>query len=391
MALMACATGPAAWAALPLALTLAWAGDRCLGEPPAAWHPVVWIGRVLGPLGAGLKRLPPAWAFATGALAWCGCACALFAAAWAAQVFLLNRLGLYAAPVLALLLKPMFAWRMLHDEVHSVERSFEAGGAGGGLPQARRQLARLVSRDVGLLGEAEVREAAIETLAENLNDSVVAPLFWFALFGLPGAVAYRFANTADAMWGYRGEWEWAGKFAARADDALSWLPARLTALLLLLSSFPSGTIATSVRKNSTPTPVRADPSTGSGVNARLRLVEAGACLGDDTSESSMRTGGDGSRNRETLAGRCWRDLLRLWPMARLTPSPNGGWPMGAMALRLGVRLGKPGVYLLNANGSAPTAAHLRQALGHARQAAGWSAALAAVASAGGAWVCLAGG
>lgn len=365
MTLVACATGPAAWAAMPLALTLAWAADRYLGEPPTAWHPVVWIGRVLGPLGARLKRLPPAWAFVTGALAWCGCACGLFAAAWAAQAVLLDRLGLFAAPVLALLLKPMFAWRMLHDEVRAVERSFETGGAGSGLQQARQQLARLVSRDVSSLGEADVREAAIETLAENLNDSVVAPLFWFVLFGLPGAAVYRFANTADAMWGYRGEWEWAGKFAARADDALSWLPARLTALLLLMS-FSGGATTSSVRTTSTPTAV--PPPT-----------------------FSVRTGGDGSRNRKTRAGRCWRDLLRLWPMARLTPSPNGGWPMGAMALRLGVRLGKPGVYLLNADGGAPTAAHLRRALWHARQAAGGSAVVAAMASAGGACARMAGG
>ncbi len=86
-----------------------------------------------------------------------------------------------------------------------------------------------------------MRESAIESLAENLNDSVVAPIFWFVLFGLPGAALYRFANTADAMWGYRGlrhgvNWEWAGKWAARADDVLSWLPARLTALLLVLCS-----------------------------------------------------------------------------------------------------------------------------------------------------------
>jgi adenosylcobinamide-phosphate synthase len=80
----------------------------------------------------------------------------------------------------------------------------------------------------------QVRESAIESLAENLNDSVVAPLFWFALLGLPGAALYRFANTADAMWGYPGMrggryWQWAGKWAARADDVLSWVPARITA------------------------------------------------------------------------------------------------------------------------------------------------------------------
>ena len=133
-----------------------------------------------------------------------------------------------------------------------------------------------------------------------------APLFWYALFGLPGAAVYRFANTLDAMWGYRGAWEWAGKWSARADDVLSWLPARLTAALLM------------------PTP-------------------------------------------------------RLFAQARLTPSPNGGWPMGAMALRLGVRLRKPGVYALNDAAPSPQAAHVQRALACAGRAA-WIAALLATAA-----------
>jgi len=134
--------------------------------------------------------------------------------------------------VLALLLKPLLAWRMLRDEVQAVEDALAVS-----LDAGRQRLSRIVSRDTRALTETEVRESAIETLAENLNDSVVAPVFWFVLLGLPGAVVYRFANTADAMWGYRGMhngryWEWAGKWAARADDVLSWLPARVTALLL---------------------------------------------------------------------------------------------------------------------------------------------------------------
>src|SRR5690606_4699726 len=133
---------------------------------------------------------------------------------------------------LGLLLKPLLAWRLLREEVQGVEAALAESVEAG-----RARLARLVSRDVAPLSATEVRESAIESLAENLNDSVVAPLFWFVLAGLPGAALYRFANTADAMWGYRGArggrvWEWAGKWAAHADDALSWLPARLTALLL---------------------------------------------------------------------------------------------------------------------------------------------------------------
>jgi adenosylcobinamide-phosphate synthase len=150
-------------------------------------------------------------------------------------------------------------------------------------------------------------------LAENLSDSVIAPLFWFALFGLPGAAVYRFANTADAMWGYRGRWEWAGKFAARADDVLNWIPARMTAIALLLMG----------------------------------------------------------PNRMTLA-------LRLPGEAARTTSPNSGWPMGALALSLNVRLRKPQVYALNANGSAPAAADTATALGRAESTAWIVAILLAV-------------
>jgi adenosylcobinamide-phosphate synthase len=83
----------------------------------------------------------------------------------------------------------------------------------------------------------EVPDGAIESLAENLNDSLVAPLFWFAVGGLPAACRVSVRQFADAMWGYRGNWEWAGKCAARADDVLSYLPARLTAALIAVSAW----------------------------------------------------------------------------------------------------------------------------------------------------------
>ncbi len=286
---------------LAAALVLAWGWDARFGEPRNAWHPVAWMGRVLGPVGRGLLRLPPAAALAAGALAWCvlGGWCVL--AAWAWQGMALAAPAWLAVLALALLLKPMFAWRMLRDEVAAVEAALQQGEG-----PARERLARLVSRDVSAMPPEALRETALETLAENLNDSVVAPLFWFVLAGLPGAVLYRLANTADAMWGYRGRWEWAGKWAARADDVLSWLPARLTGLAL------------------------ASP--------------------------------------------------RLWPalpaQAALTPSPNGGWPMGALALQLGVCLRKPGVYALNAGAPAPGDTAFAQGLRRATQVAWGAAALA---------------
>jgi adenosylcobinamide-phosphate synthase len=265
---------------LPLGIAIALLLDRAFGEPPAWAHPVVAMGRYLG-LFNRLSRLPAPLAFTAGAVAWLlGAAVVVFVALWLEGQVLLQlqpwlaplRL-LAAAALIGLMLKPLLAWRMLAEETMAVEQAL-----GESLDAGRARLARLVSRDTSALTETEVREAAIETLAENLNDSVIAPLFWFAVAGLPGAALYRFANTADAMWGYRDHREWSGKWAARADDLLSWLPARLTALLI--------------------TP----PS------------------------------------------------LRLWREARRTPSPNSGWPMAAMALRLDRRLAKPGVYTLHAGG-----------------------------------------
>ena len=206
--------------------------------------------------------------------------------AWAVQWAAFQLPWYLAVLLLGLALKPMLAWAMLRSEVAAVDAAL-----GQSLDAGRRRLAMLVSRNTANLSESEVRESAIESLAENLNDSVVAPVFWFVLFGLPGAAVYRFANTADAMWGYRGSrggvnWEWAGKWAARADDVLSWLPARITALLLKLLS--------------------------RGVDFRTLGLEA-----------------------------------------RKTPSPNSGWPMAAMALALNIRLQKPGVYVLNPFGNPP--------------------------------------
>ena len=286
---------------LALAVPLAWAIDARFGEARDAWHPVAWLGGALAPVGHRLRALSAAPAVVGGALVWLAGAGVIGFLAWAAQAALVSASPWIAVPLLALLLKPAFAWRMLRDEASAVEAAL-----GEGVPAARVQLARLVSRDVCALDADLIRETTIETVAENLNDSLVAPLFWYALFGLPGAAVYRFANTLDAMWGYRGTWEWAGKWSARADDVLSWLPARITALLLM------------------PTPA-------------------------------------------------------LFEQARRTPSPNGGWSMGAMALRLGVRLRKPGVYELNGAAPSPLSEHVQHALVLAERVACSTVSIVAVA------------
>ncbi|TAL67408.1 MAG: cobalamin biosynthesis protein CobD [Burkholderiaceae bacterium] len=294
-------------AAVALALLI----DRWLGEPSVRWHPVVWMGHYLGwtgcriapfapsPVGGRLGGGPASHGkdpnlkpFVLGFLAWWVGVAIVLIVSCAVNSALRRLPGWAAVLLLGIALKPLLAWRLLQREVLEVEAALASSLAAG-----RARLARLVSRDVSALSTSEVRESTIESLAENLNDSVVAPVFWFALFGLPGAALYRFANTADAMWGYRGErggrdWTWAGKWAARADDVLSWVPARLTALLLALTA--------------------------------------------------------------------WRWPRGLTTEARRTLSPNSGWPMAAMALLHGVRLGKPGVYTLNATGREPTGADVQR-------------------------------
>lgn len=301
----AAATATMATLAVPLLALLI---DHRFGEPRPAWHPVVGMGRLLGAMARRLPSSPPGPAFARGALAWSAGALVVVTLAVLVQA-LLHRLAAAAWPCgplvvglgSALLLKPLLALRMLVDEVQAVELAIAESLAAG-----RAQVARLCSRDTAKLDAVALRETAIESLAENLNDSVIAPLFWFALAGLPGAALYRWANTADACWGYRtARWEWAGKFAARADDVLSWLPARLCALLL----WPRG--------------------------------QGGALRRD----------------------------------AQRTPSPNGGWPMAAMALRLDVRLGKPGVYQLNGSAAPAAPGDIARAVALARRAA-WRGALA---------------
>jgi adenosylcobinamide-phosphate synthase len=314
------------WGLLPVgvmaaAVLVALAVDRWAGEPPVRLHPVVWMGNFLGWTGRWVQRRTVQdplqndyKAFWLAALVWSwGAAICLIVSWWAQHsvVAWLSTLGvvpgaLGAALLLGVMLKPLLAWAMLHSEVQAVEQALDPA-QGGGLAAGRTRLSWLVSRDVAQLSESQVRESAIESLAENLNDSVVAPLFWFVLLGLPGAALYRFANTADAMWGYPGlykghNWAWAGKWAARADDILSWLPARITALLLA--------------------------GVGGGVSLRRLLREA-----------------------------------------RHTPSPNSGWPMAAMALSLGVCLHKPGVYALNSQGRAPNGADTGRALSLASKVA----------------------
>jgi adenosylcobinamide-phosphate synthase len=139
-------------------------------------------------------------------------------------------------PLRGWLLKCCLAWRALDDEAAQVEAAL----ASGDLAAARLALRSLVSRETAALDTGQVAAAAIESVAENLGDSLVGPALAFAFAGLGGAFAYRWLNTADAMIGYRGRYEWAGKPAARLDDVANLLPARLAAALLLAAGGDRG-------------------------------------------------------------------------------------------------------------------------------------------------------
>ena len=214
---------------------------------------------------------------------------------WAAGQLQRRRLGWL---VEGAILSQLIAWRGLMQAGGAVAKALEEGD----LDEARRLLGwHLVSRDVSKLDGSLVAAGTIESLAENSSDSVVAPLLWYGVGGLPAALAYRFVNTADAVLGYRdAEREWLGKSAARLDDLVNLAPARLTAFLIAAGAAPGG---------------------GNGASA-------------------------------------WR----IWRRdGGKTASPNAGQPMSAAAGALEVELEKVGHYRLGEGLRKPEAGDIRRA------------------------------
>ena len=217
-------------------LSIALAVDLALGEPPRLIHPIVWMGKVVSFLekgGAGRSRLSQ-FVYGIGMVL---LLMGLFAAATYFMLFYLKDLSFVAYVIVgAALLKSTFSLKELWGVALRVKKFLLIEK----LDEAHRELRSLVSRDTLGLPEPLVVSATVESVAENTCDSFVAPLFYFLLFGVPGAIAYRVVNTLDAMVGYHGKYEYLGKFASKLDDALNFIPARLTALLLILASFLSG-------------------------------------------------------------------------------------------------------------------------------------------------------
>jgi adenosylcobinamide-phosphate synthase len=265
-----------------LIFTLAYALDWLIGDPEWAPHPVRWMGRLIQGGENSLRRFirTPRAEFIGGLSLSLLVVGAFGLGSWLLLRWLDGWNQILAFVVALYFATTTLATRSLLDEARAVRRFLVKGD----LLAARRQVARIVGRDTQALDEPEVTRAVIETLAESASDGVVAPLFYLAIGGAPAALAYKAVNTLDSMIGHRDErYEFFGKFAARLDDAANFIPARLTALLFVLTAWA------------------------------LRLDWRGA----------------------------WRVL---WRDSAKHKSPNAGRPEASMAGALGVRLGGKNYY-----------------------------------------------
>lgn len=272
--------GPDVVPALFFALLL----DLLFGDPPWLWgripHPVVWVGRAVAwfertwrPERQEAEANLRAGAMLTGILV-------LAAALSGLLVHRLAGEGPVGVLIVGIVAFPLFAWRSLVEHVRAVRDALCRS-----LPEARLAVGRIVGRDPAAMDRAAIARAAVESLAENFSDGVVAPWFWMLLFGLPGLFVYKTVNTLDSMIGYTTpRHRHFGRVAARLDDVMNWIPARFAAMLIVL--------------------------------AALFVPEA-------RPGSAVR-------------------IVRRY--ARRHRSPNAGWPEAAVAGALGLRLSGPRVY-----------------------------------------------
>jgi adenosylcobinamide-phosphate synthase len=281
--------------AAALALAVSW--DIALGEPPNAIHPVVGIGKTI----SFLERIAPKASRVAQLVYGLLIALLLPATLAAGAYFLAQWLKELWVPayivVIALLLKTCFSIRGLQTSANDVRISIEKNDSSG----TSKKLISLVSRDTTQLTPEQAASAAIESVAENTTDSFVAPWLYFAIFGLPGAIAYRAVNTLDAMIGYHGKYEYLGKASARLDDLLNLIPARLSAL----------------------------------------TIAAVSPLTRDNMKRSLKT---------------------LFKEGHHTESPNAGLTIAAMAGALGVKLEKAGYYVLGLGLRPPTPADITKSI-----------------------------
>ncbi|MGB9793001.1 MAG: adenosylcobinamide-phosphate synthase CbiB [Thermacetogeniaceae bacterium] len=250
--------------------------DLLVGDPHVPYHPVALLGRAIAWWEKVFYRENSSpWRQRLSGIAFTAVNVVLVGAGVWFGLRLLRGYRLVWLVASALLLWCTVAGRSLYQAGMRIYRLLEEGD----LDSARKSVGMIVGRDTESLDEAEIARATVETIAENLSDGIIAPLFWFLVGGVPLACAYRAINTLDSMVGYRNErYLWFGWFSARLDDLVNYIPARLTALLLVVSAL--------------------------------------------------------------LSGYRWRDAFRIALRdARKHPSPNSGYPEAAMAGALGIRLG----------------------------------------------------
>lgn len=269
--------------------------DTFWGEYSAKYHPVVWIGKTAQWWKCRFYHEKPILAFVSGAAMTLS-----LIGLWGGFAYLISFLP---GPIYFLgsvfILKSTFSFSVLLEAGRRILSTL----ANGDLTKAKKDLLWLCSRDSDGFHEYDFVNGAISSIAENLSDSLVAPILWYLLFGLEGALVYRVVNTLDAKFGYKNrELEYFGKFPARLDDLMNLMPARLTSVLIILVSIIMR-----------------------GYSGYYAFKAA------------------------------WNDGMK-------TPSPNSGWPMAAVAGSLDVTLRKPGSYQLFLSGRKPYQLDLLHAL-----------------------------
>ena len=204
--------------------------DQLFGDPEKLPHPIVGFGHLIS---FGEKHLNKGkFLFAKGALMTIFLTLPIYFVSYLFINITTNYNYIFNLLLTAIIVFYCLSARTLRSEVRQVFEALEQSTDAG-----RKQLSRIVGRDTATLEPQYIQSAALETLAENLSDGVIAPLFWFALLGAPGMLTYKMINTLDSMIGYKNDrYFYFGKFAARLDDATNYIPARITAFLMLLSA-----------------------------------------------------------------------------------------------------------------------------------------------------------
>lgn len=255
--------------------------DLAFSEPPNILHPVAWLGKLISWQTRTIPGKHKTAQLAYGTFIVLLTIGVITTSGYFLLLYLKELNSLAYVITGGIMLKYTFSLRGLRQAVDQVYKLISINN----LDQARHNLSALVSRNTSSLNQEQIMSATIESSAENICDSFVAPLFYFLLFNVPGAIAYRIINTFDAMIGYHEHYEYSGKFAARLDDIMNFIPARLSALAIVIAAWLCG------------------------------------------------------KNHSAA----WHIMLRDH---KKTESPNAGWTMSAIAGALGVQLEKPGHYRL---------------------------------------------